>query len=303
MLPSGPTPSRRHTRSPSVRCSARSRRSSMPFVPTSGNPEQSLLTQEVGAHRVVLLVRGRQVERTALSEWPNTFWIAVLAILENGGHRLARCLRPECCRVFVRMRRQQYCSPRCSQSCARGAGMRRTDRKRSAVAGRPIRRRSRRSIRARRSPHARGARDGGEQGRGGRRADVARTAVRRGCSSAATRRQGIEASSPRSENECSMPSLSNRPFGHCQLVQVFLVDARRPTKPFANGVVGLAPARAGCHGRVHQGQRSGYIRVTAEASTPSRVNSTGTSSSSVNSMSCQFVEAEVECSLHALAVR
>ena len=82
---------------------------------TSGNPEQSLLVQEVGAHRVVLLVRGRQVERTALSEWPNTFWIAVLAILETGGHRLARCLRPECCPVFVRMRRQQYCSPRCSQ--------------------------------------------------------------------------------------------------------------------------------------------------------------------------------------------
>ena len=75
----------------------------------------SLLEQELGAHRVVLMVCGRQVERTVFAEWPNVFWIAVLAILEDGGHRLARCLRPECCRVFVRIRRQQYCSPRCSQ--------------------------------------------------------------------------------------------------------------------------------------------------------------------------------------------
>ena len=85
------------------------------LVPTSGNPAVSLLEQELGAHRVVLMVCGRQVERTVFAEWPNVFWIAVLAILEDGGHRLARCLRPECCRVFVRIRRQQYCSPRCSQ--------------------------------------------------------------------------------------------------------------------------------------------------------------------------------------------
>ena len=85
------------------------------LVPTSGNPAVSLLEQELGAHRVVLMVCERQVERTVFAEWPNVFWIAVLAILEDGGHRLARCLRPECCRVFVRIRRQQYCSPRCSQ--------------------------------------------------------------------------------------------------------------------------------------------------------------------------------------------
>ena len=114
MLPTGPTP--RDVTPAALRALQRTLATKLDaLVPTSGNPEQSLLVQEVGAHRVVLLVRGRQVERTALSEWPNTFWIAVLAILETGGHRLARCLRPECCRVFVRMRRQQYCSPRCSQ--------------------------------------------------------------------------------------------------------------------------------------------------------------------------------------------
>ena len=114
MLPTGPTP--RNVTPAALRALQRTLATKLDaLVPTSGNPEQSLLVQEVGAHRVVLLVRGRQVERTALSEWPNTFWIAVLAILETGGHRLARCLRPECCRVFVRMRRQQYCSPRCSQ--------------------------------------------------------------------------------------------------------------------------------------------------------------------------------------------
>ena len=84
------------------------------LVPTS-DEHASLLVQEVGAHRAVLQVSGRQVERTVFSEWPNAFWIEVLAILEDGGHRLARCLRPECRRVFVRRRRQQYCSPRCSQ--------------------------------------------------------------------------------------------------------------------------------------------------------------------------------------------
>ena len=48
------------------------------LVPTSGNPAVSLLEQEVGAHRVVLMVCGRQVERTVFAEWPNVFWIAVL---------------------------------------------------------------------------------------------------------------------------------------------------------------------------------------------------------------------------------
>ena len=48
------------------------------LVPTSGNPAVSLLVQEVGAHRVVLMVCGRQVERTVFAEWPNVFWIAVL---------------------------------------------------------------------------------------------------------------------------------------------------------------------------------------------------------------------------------
>ena len=161
------------------------------LVPTSGNPAVSLLEQEVGAHRVVLMVCGRQVERTVFAEWPNVFWIAVLAILEDGGHRLARCLRPECCRVFVSIRRQQYCSRGCSQimRSRRWYAAHRPEAQ-AAEGGRPIRRRSRRSTHARRSPHARGARDGREQGRGGRRADVVLRPVRQGRSREAARRQG-----------------------------------------------------------------------------------------------------------------
>ena len=56
------------------------------FVPTTPTrPSTSRSRGKVGAHRAVLQVSGRQVERTVFSEWPNAFWIEVLAILEDGG--------------------------------------------------------------------------------------------------------------------------------------------------------------------------------------------------------------------------
>ncbi len=78
-------------------------------------PDAPLVQIEIRAHQVMLLKNEGQLERSILAEWPNSFWIAVVEILEDSGHRLARCLRPACQRLIVKTRRQLYCSSSCSQ--------------------------------------------------------------------------------------------------------------------------------------------------------------------------------------------
>ena len=78
-------------------------------------PDAPLVQIEIRAHQVILLKNEGQLERSILAEWPNSFWIAVVEILEDSGHRLAQCLRPACQRLIVKTRRQQYCSLSCSQ--------------------------------------------------------------------------------------------------------------------------------------------------------------------------------------------
>ena len=78
-------------------------------------PDAVLVRIEVRAHQVMLIKNEGKFERSILAEWPNSFWIAVVEILEDSGHRLARCLRPACQRLIVKTRRQQYCSLGCSQ--------------------------------------------------------------------------------------------------------------------------------------------------------------------------------------------
>jgi hypothetical protein len=43
------------------------------------------------------------------------FRLAVAKLLETDGHRIRRCARPGCGRVFIRRKRALYCSRRCSQ--------------------------------------------------------------------------------------------------------------------------------------------------------------------------------------------
>lgn len=45
--------------------------------------------------------------------WKDSFWLGVIALLEVYGERIRRCL--DCAQLFLRQKRQQYCSPQCSQ--------------------------------------------------------------------------------------------------------------------------------------------------------------------------------------------
>ena len=78
-------------------------------------PDAPLVEIEIRAHQVMLLKYEGQLERSILAKWPDSFWIAVVEILEDSGHRLARCLRPACQRLIVKTRRQRYCSSSCCQ--------------------------------------------------------------------------------------------------------------------------------------------------------------------------------------------
>jgi hypothetical protein len=49
------------------------------------------------------------------AEWPDRFWLCVVALLERFGHRLYRCQQEGCGRLFLKTKRQTYCSAACSQ--------------------------------------------------------------------------------------------------------------------------------------------------------------------------------------------
>ena len=44
--------------------------------------------------------------------WPTPFWFATATLIQKTGHLLRRC---RCGRVFLRTRRQEYCTTACSQ--------------------------------------------------------------------------------------------------------------------------------------------------------------------------------------------
>ena len=46
--------------------------------------------------------------------WPDAFWFAALKLLEHYGTSVRRCAR--CGRLFIRTKRQEYCTPACSQN-------------------------------------------------------------------------------------------------------------------------------------------------------------------------------------------
>ena len=60
-------------------------------------------------------MKGREFLATWEGPWPASFWFTVATVLEHGADLLRRCARPDCATVFVRTRRQNYCSMKCSQ--------------------------------------------------------------------------------------------------------------------------------------------------------------------------------------------
>ena len=49
------------------------------------------------------------------NKWLDGFWIAMVLLLQQHGHEVRRCDREGCDRLFVKVKRAQYCSPQCSQ--------------------------------------------------------------------------------------------------------------------------------------------------------------------------------------------
>jgi len=69
----------------------------------------------VRAHRPTLMHYHKRLFQVVEAAWPDTIWIVIMSLLEEFGGQLRRC--PSCPekRLFVKSRRQAYCSPACSQ--------------------------------------------------------------------------------------------------------------------------------------------------------------------------------------------
>jgi len=59
------------------------------------------------------------IASVSIAEWPSTFWVAVADLLHQYGARIRRCSARHganhCGRLFLRTRRQIFCSPQCAQ--------------------------------------------------------------------------------------------------------------------------------------------------------------------------------------------
>ena len=77
-----------------------------------------LRRSRVGAARQQTTATGQEagtVVRVYGAPWPDWLWLAIAAALEEFGPRMIRCTVPDCRRLFLRNRRQAYCSTACSQ--------------------------------------------------------------------------------------------------------------------------------------------------------------------------------------------
>ena len=58
---------------------------------------------------------GLGITRVYGADWRHLRWLAIASLLEEFGTRIVRCRAPSCPHLFLRHRRQRYCSPQCSQ--------------------------------------------------------------------------------------------------------------------------------------------------------------------------------------------
>lgn len=76
-------------------------------------PEQEMLKRQAKWEKEDMSFIDGAISRAYSARWPHIFWLAVSEILVEGGHRLWRCIN--CERLFIKRKKQAYCSPRCSQ--------------------------------------------------------------------------------------------------------------------------------------------------------------------------------------------
>lgn len=82
--------------------------------PVSGKPTRAVRIP-VQIQRVYLVGRGQSISRLYASQWPDWMWLAMAAVLEHVGSYIERCETPDCLQLFLRTRRQTFCSAQCSQ--------------------------------------------------------------------------------------------------------------------------------------------------------------------------------------------
>ncbi len=77
-------------------------------------PEQEMLKGQAKWAKEAMSFKDGAISRAYSALWPHIFWLAVSEILVEGGHRLWRCIN--CGRLFIKRKKQAYCSPQCSQT-------------------------------------------------------------------------------------------------------------------------------------------------------------------------------------------
>lgn len=85
------------------------------FWPKDGKAATSTAYFPTGIEFLVLDKDGKEIWPTYIGKWPNCFSVGIAAVFMRFGPQIARCQAPDCRRLFLRIRRQTYCSPECSQ--------------------------------------------------------------------------------------------------------------------------------------------------------------------------------------------
>ncbi len=68
-----------------------------------------------GQHRQLVMHYHRRVMSMTEAGWPDTVWMTLMSWFEEYGSRIRHCAVCAERRLFIKERRQQYCSKRCSQ--------------------------------------------------------------------------------------------------------------------------------------------------------------------------------------------
>ena len=93
------------------------RRASVEIFPTNPSDQWQMRSWRPPMHaRVPMLVseHGR-VGQMLEAGWPDTVWVSIMSLLEEFGREIRRCGVCAERRLFLKRRRQEYCSRQCSQ--------------------------------------------------------------------------------------------------------------------------------------------------------------------------------------------
>ncbi len=87
------------------------------LFPMEGSPvwERRYWKLRATAYPMAVPRQHGRVWRTSVATWPDTIWVTTLGLLEEFGSGIFRCAMCPERRLFVKSKRQVYCSRRCSQ--------------------------------------------------------------------------------------------------------------------------------------------------------------------------------------------